>query len=140
MSGTGDRGPRQFWDTKIAQIYRGEKRYDVLGHARKGHPVGKRIPRLQLAELMKKTTRITIETERVLTLRRGSLERIWCEKCGAETEIVTLEAIGNLAPEGPERIQQWLGKRELHCSQSPQGSVRICLRSLVRLLGTGNDE
>jgi hypothetical protein len=84
---------------------------------------------------MKKTTRITIETERVLTLRCGSLERIWCEPCAAETEIVTLEALSNLVPEGPEKIQQWLDKGELHWSQSPQGSVRICVRSLVHLLG-----
>lgn len=88
---------------------------------------------------MTKTTRITIETERVLTLRCGTVGRIWCETCGAETDIVTLEALGNLAPQERERIQQWLDKRELHWSQPPQGSVRICVRSLVRLLGTSND-
>ena len=83
---------------------------------------------------MKKATRITIETERVLTLRCGSLRRLWCEQCGSETEIVTPEALGDLAPEGPEKIRQWLDKGELHWSQSPQGSVRICMRSLMRLL------
>jgi hypothetical protein len=83
---------------------------------------------------MKKTTRITIETERVLTLRGGGLGPFWCERCAAETEIVALEALGNLAPEEPEKIQQWLDKGELHWSQSPQASVRVCLRSLMRLL------
>jgi|HubBroStandDraft_5_1064220.scaffolds.fasta_scaffold116747_2 hypothetical protein len=83
---------------------------------------------------MKKTTRVTIETERVLILRCGSPGRIWCEQCAAETETVTLTALGNLAPEETEKIQQWLDKGELHWSQSPQGSVRICVRSLGRLL------
>jgi hypothetical protein len=83
---------------------------------------------------MTKTTRITIETERVSTLRCGSFGRIWCERCGVETEIVTLEALGNFAPEGVEKIQRWLERGELHWSQSPQGSVRICLRSFVGLL------
>jgi len=87
---------------------------------------------------MKKTTRITIETERVLTLRCGGLGRFWCEQCAAETELVTLDALENLAAEGTERIQQWLDQGKLHWSQSPQGSVRICLHSLVRLLGAGN--
>jgi hypothetical protein len=83
---------------------------------------------------MKKTTRITIETERVLTLRCGRPGRIWCEPCAAETEIVALETLGNFLTKGPEKIQQWLDQGELHWSQPPQGPVRICMRSLMRLL------
>lgn len=83
---------------------------------------------------MKKTTKITIETERVLTLRCGNLGPAWCEACGAETESVALEALGNLALDGSEKIQQWLDKGELHWFRSPQGSLRICLRSLVHSL------
>jgi hypothetical protein len=106
----------------------------ALGPAHDGHLACKRVSGSELAQLMKKTTRITIETERVLTLRGGRQGRIWCERCGAESEIVTLEALGNLVPEGSEKIQQWLDKGELHWSESPQGLVRICLRSLLRLL------
>jgi hypothetical protein len=72
----------------------------------------------------------------VLTFQCGRLGRIWCEQCGDETEIVTLESLGNLAREGPEKIQEWLDQGDLHWSQSPQGSVRICERSLARLLAT----
>jgi hypothetical protein len=89
--------------------------------------------------MSKKTTRITIETERVLTVRCGSWGHIWCEQCAADTEIVTLEAVGKFTTTGPAQVQQWLDQGELHWSQSPQGSVRICVRSLMRLLGTGND-
>lgn len=84
---------------------------------------------------MKKTTRITIETERVLTLRCGSVGRMWCEQCAAETEFVGLDALSNTVPEAPSTLQQWLDEGTLHCFQSPQGPVRICMRSLLHMLG-----
>ncbi len=84
---------------------------------------------------MKKTTRITIETEHVLTLRRGSLGRLWCERCASDVEMIPLEALGNLVAGGPPKIQQWIDRGALHCSAPEQSPVRVCQNSLLRLLG-----
>jgi hypothetical protein len=84
---------------------------------------------------MKKTTRITMETERVLTLRCGSLGRMWCEHCSAEVETISLEAIASL-PGIPPKIQQWIDSGALHCAGTEPGPVRPCQKSLFRLLGS----
>lgn len=86
---------------------------------------------------MKKTTRITIETERVLMLRCGSLGRMWCEQCVAEVETISLEALASLT-EGPARNQQWIDSGALHRIAGEQGPVRVCQKSLLRLLGQEN--
>ncbi len=38
-----------------------------------------------------KTTRITIETESLLIVRRGKTMVTWCPVCGADAEMMTLE-------------------------------------------------
>jgi len=37
---------------------------------------------------MKKTVRITIETERHLVIRHATSARVWCESCASEVEMV----------------------------------------------------
>jgi hypothetical protein len=85
----------------------------------------------------KKTTRVTIETERTLIVRRGSLGRAWCETCARETEMVSPYALGRLVTGGEQQIQQWIDSGDLHTSAPVSGSVRLCLNSLLRLLNEG---
>jgi hypothetical protein len=84
---------------------------------------------------MKKTTRITIETERVLTLTCGGLGRMWCERCASEAGVIPLEILGSLVAGGPPKIHEWIESSALHCFAPDQGPVRVCHNSLLRVLG-----
>jgi len=88
-------------------------------------------------EMVKKTTRFTIETDRTLIVRRGSLGRAWCEACARETEMVSLDVLERLAGGGQRQIRQWIDDGDLHVSAPQSGLARVCLCSLLRLLVTG---
>jgi hypothetical protein len=79
----------------------------------------------------KRTLRITIETERLLVIRRGAAERVWCEQCAALVDMVSLESAAELARVAAGAIQRLLDREKLHLSTS-SGPVRICLNSLLK--------
>jgi hypothetical protein len=83
-----------------------------------------------------KATHVTIEIERTLVVRRGSLRRAWCEPCASETEMVSLDALGKLFGGGQRQVQQWIDNGDLHLSVPESGLARVCLYSLIRLLST----
>jgi hypothetical protein len=62
---------------------------------------------------------------------------MWCEQCAAEVETVSLEALARLTA-GPAKNQQWIDSGALHCVAGEQGPVRVCQKSLLRLLGQEN--
>jgi hypothetical protein len=82
----------------------------------------------------KKTMRITIETERLLVIRRGSSARGWCEQCATEVDMILLESAAELGQVAAGKIQHLLDSRKLHLS-NVSGPVYICLNSLLREVG-----
>jgi hypothetical protein len=81
----------------------------------------------------KKTTRITIESELVsITRLSGSLPRSWCQSCGAEVEMLSLEQASGLARVLPHRILASSEAKRLHATQALDGSMQICLPSLLK--------
>ena len=67
-----------------------------------------------------KTTRITIETESLLVVRRGKTIVTWCPACCAEAEAMTLRATA-LATDIPSALlRDWLAAGKLHL-WSPDG-------------------
>jgi hypothetical protein len=89
-----------------------------------------------------KTTRITIETESLLIVRRGKTVVTWCPVCGADAEMMTLEGstlgedirstLSEHIPSTP--LSEWLAAGKLHLLSSDGGPDRICLTSLLRCL------
>ena len=81
----------------------------------------------------KKTTRITIESERVsITRWSGSLPRHWCQSCGAEVEVLSLEQASGLAQVLPHRILAGSEAKGIHATEASDGSMKICLPSLLK--------
>jgi len=78
---------------------------------------------------------ITIQTSQLLTIRGSRSCRAWCERCNAETEVVTLETAALLADSIATLLKAGSTSAEWHISQSPDGSPRICLPSLLRMAG-----
>jgi len=76
-----------------------------------------------------KRTEITIETDRVLIIRRRRVLRAWCQECGHEVEMVDpreAEAITAVRGLPLRDCAQW------HVAQSHEGTGLICLDSLLK--------
>jgi hypothetical protein len=79
-----------------------------------------------------KTTRITIETETLLVIRRAKAVLAWCPGCCAEVEVITLDSDNLAEPVMAAQIQQWLGTGKLHFGGAANGPAQICLTSLFQ--------
>jgi hypothetical protein len=79
---------------------------------------------------------ITIRTSQLLTIRGSRSGRAWCQQCNAEQEVVTMETAVLLADSIATLLKAGSTSAGWHISQSPHGSPRICLPSLLRMLGS----
>jgi len=79
-----------------------------------------------------KQTKITIETREVWIIRRPDhVVRGWCGRCAAWVEMVTGEEAAHLIGVGVRAIFRWIEQARLHFTETPAGSVMICLPSLL---------
>lgn len=82
----------------------------------------------------KRRIKITVEKEQTLIVHgRGSL-RGWCGTCAAQAAMLTVEEAAAVVQGTPGAIQRWVETERLHHSQTPEGSVLICLNSLLQLI------
>jgi len=79
-----------------------------------------------------KTTRIIIETDRIVTLRKRRSPRAWCPECGREVDMVGLaegEALTGMT--GPV-LRAYAEARGWHLAVGPDGDGFICLESWLK--------
>jgi len=79
-----------------------------------------------------KTTRIIVETETRLVIRRAKTDLAWCPECCAQVDVISLDSQTLLDPVTAARIQEWLGGGTLHSWRCADGPTQICLESLFR--------
>jgi hypothetical protein len=78
-----------------------------------------------------KTTRITVETETLMIVRRAKAALSWCPDCRADVDVITID--DSLAePVAAARVQEWLGTGKLHLWQPAYGPAQICVTSLLQ--------
>ncbi|HUK23719.1 MAG TPA: hypothetical protein VLV49_03995 [Terriglobales bacterium] len=77
-----------------------------------------------------KATRITVETETMLIVRRAKAVLAWCPGCCAEVDVITLDNSPELVTAA--QIYEWFGTSRLHFWQTPEGPVGICVNSLLQ--------
>lgn len=79
-----------------------------------------------------KTTKITVETERTLVIRRAEQFVDWCPCCNSQREYILLDDTALMELALAVQIQLWRETGSLHISQQ-QGTrlFRICLASLL---------
>jgi hypothetical protein len=81
-----------------------------------------------------KTTRITVETETLMIIRRAKVALAWCPECLSEVEVIMLDG-GSLAePFTAELVRKWLAAGRLHLWRTADGLARICVPSLLHCL------
>ena len=90
--------------------------------------------RLVGAETAKKRTEITVETDRILIIRRRRVIRGWCRECAMEVDLVTLKDAGAIAKMSLSALQDSPQARTLHICEGPGGTPLVCLESLLKSL------
>ncbi len=73
---------------------------------------------------------ITVETDRVLIIRRRPLVRAWCKECGAEVEMVSLEEAEALSEVTRPELCESAQAHRWHLSQNQEETCLVCLESL----------
>lgn len=84
------------------------------------------------AEAMAKRTRITIETDSLLVLRRRNSHWAWCPQCDAEAEMIPLNDVGVISNLPLTQVQAWVESPDLHHTKSAGGTDLICLNSMLK--------
>jgi hypothetical protein len=78
-----------------------------------------------------KTARITIETDTVMVVRHARTARAWCPECHGEVEVISLDNASVAESGAAAQLQEWISAGKLHVWQPAEGSVQICLASLL---------
>jgi len=91
-----------------------------------------------------KRTEITVETDRVVTIRRRRSLRAWCRECGALVDAIGIEEAAALAETGPSNLQDQArqdqarqdhaGAGGWHVCEGWDGETIICLDSVLKSL------
>jgi hypothetical protein len=79
-----------------------------------------------------KSSRVTVETDTLLVVRRAKAVTAWCPACGAEVDAITLTPDSFAEPAAVAEMQQWLAAGRLHLWRSGEGQVQVCVGSLLQ--------
>ena len=79
-----------------------------------------------------KRTEITIETLRIMVIRRPTLLLGWCEGCSAEVRMIMPDEAARLMNVRSRLIYQWMEEGKAHFTDDPSGLL-VCAESLNRL-------
>ena len=82
--------------------------------------------------MAQRTTRITVETDTFLVVRRAKAAPGWCPECAADVEVVTLTPDSFAEPATAAQVEQWLTTGKLHLWHNADGAVQICVTSLLQ--------
>ena len=87
-------------------------------------------PRMELTAVVK-TTRITVETETLMIVRRAQAALAWCPNCRAVVDVITISE-SLTCPAATSQFKDWLSIGKLHFWQHPGGPAQICVTSLLQ--------
>jgi hypothetical protein len=79
-----------------------------------------------------KRTEITVETDRVLIVRRRRALRVWCPECGGEADMVGLGEAEALTGVSGQALHDRAQACRWHLAEGPNGTPLICLESLLK--------
>ena len=77
---------------------------------------------------------ITVETDRLLIIRRRRLLRAWCQECGGEVEMVSLGEAEALTEVSGQEFCGFAQANSWHLSENREGTCFVCLESLGKSL------
>jgi hypothetical protein len=82
---------------------------------------------------MRHRTEITIETDRVIVVRRRTgVQAAWCRGCDDLVEMITPDEAVKLAGLSSRAMYRLVEAESIHFTETHDGSPLICLKSLHR--------
>ena len=81
-----------------------------------------------------KRTEVTVETERVTTIRRRRSLRVWCRECGGVVDAIGMEEAGAIAGTKPSNLRDYAGAAGWHVCEGWDNEMLICLESVLKSL------
>lgn len=79
-----------------------------------------------------RTTRITVETDTLLIVRRARATVAWCPQCSARVDIITFDPDSLAEPATSAELERWINTGKLHLWHSSEGTVQVCVNSLLQ--------
>jgi hypothetical protein len=80
----------------------------------------------------KNRTDITIETERVLVIRRRKGSALaWCQTCDQQVPMIKVDEAAALSRVSSRTVFRWVEAEKIHFVETPEGLLLICLSSLA---------
>jgi hypothetical protein len=79
-------------------------------------------------------TEITVETDRVLIIRRRRTLRAWCQECGGEVEMVSLAEEQALTEVSGQEFHESAETHRWHFAEDREETCLVCLESLRKSL------
>jgi hypothetical protein len=81
----------------------------------------------------KKRTEITVETERILVIRRRyRASVVWCNECSEEVVMIRPDQAAAVSGRSLRVIFSDIERAALHFAEQPDGMILICLNSLLK--------
>ena len=87
----------------------------------------------------KTTTKITIETERLLVMSRSQNFASWCPSCGALVPRLTVDEAAAVARVDSMTVYRWVEAGTIHYARTEGGVPLLCAVSLRDLVQTRNE-
>ena len=81
-----------------------------------------------------KRTEITVESDRVLIIRRRRALRAWCQECGCEVDMVNSGEAGAPTGMSEQVLRDYAEGRSWHVCVGQDGIGLVCLESLLKSL------
>jgi hypothetical protein len=81
-----------------------------------------------------KRTEITVETDRIMIIRRQRSIRVWCQECGCEVDAVDLVEAGALTGMKGQALADCAQSRGWHVYEGQDGTGVICLESMLKAM------
>ena len=79
-----------------------------------------------------KRTEITVETDRVLIIRRRRSTRAWCQECGCEVDMVDRQEAEALTGLTGPALRDCAKARKWHVAKGQDRNGLICLESMMK--------
>lgn len=81
--------------------------------------------------MQKRRTEITIETERVIVIRKRRPQiQDWCNRCGEIVPMVTVDEAAGIAGVNSRTIYRWVEADRIHFTETSDGRLLVCPDSL----------
>ncbi len=80
----------------------------------------------------RKRIEITVETDRVLIIRRRNSTRAWCPQCAREVDMISLADAGKLIGMPEQKLIASAQAEAWHFTESKEKTPLVCLESVLK--------